>query len=115
MRIWGILIVVICMTLLFCGCSENQQISEEKVIEISKTVVDKDNEKILNYENPEVEVIDFPMRKPYVVISKNSEKNLRGLSVYRVTYETELDALLGPIRIYIDKYSGEIYGIDGRQ
>lgn len=104
-----------CILALFCGCAVKQPISKEKAVVISKTyIINDDKSKIINYNNPIVEIVNFSDGKSYNVYFESSKKDLKGLSVYKITYTTELDALLGPINIYIDSYSGKIYGFDLR-
>ena len=38
-----------------------------------------------------------------------------GKSLYKITYNTELDGLLGPITFYVDKMSGIVIGADYRE
>jgi len=40
--------------------------------------------------------------------------NLKGKKVWIITYTSDMDPILGPLTIYIDRFSGKIYGSDLR-
>jgi len=99
------------------SCQESE-ITEEKAVKIAKSFVEKNlmgqKEEIIYFDSPIVEELEF--EDSYIVYyadRKNQELqeiDLKGKTVWRVIYTTNLDARLGPNTIFIDKYSGKIYG-----
>ena len=43
------------------------------------------------------------------------EENLTGKTVYKITFNTTQDGLLGPIVLYVDKYNAKVIGTDFRE
>ena len=87
-----------------------------KAVDVSKKYVkDDDENKITNYLRPMVENIS--VKKDYKVYNTetNTMSEIGGKDVYRVTYNTELDSILGPIRVYIDAKTMEYLGLDARK
>lgn len=95
------------------GCTK-PEITADKAVEIAKTVIiDSENSKITNYAAPETERLEIKENRK--VFSENQKYvNLKGKKIWKVTFTTELDPLLGSINLYIDAVSGKVYGTDPR-
>ena len=73
---------------------------------------DKARETIINLDNPKVE--EYTFNKQPAVCFLDKEVNLTGKTVYKVTFNTTQDGLLGPIVLYVDKSSGKVIATDFR-
>jgi len=99
-----------------------EEITETKAVELAKLYIESTEHNdyiklITNFDAPTVEKLDFD--KNYVVYYFNEEKemfsnDLKGKQVWKIIYNTTLDPLLGSHTIYLDRYSGQIYGTDLR-
>ena len=114
-------ILLICIFMLV-SCQKTE-ITETEAIELAKSHIEsietEDYIKLItNFDAPTVEKLDFD--KSYVVYyfeARNSspqENDLKGKQVWKIIYTTALDPIWGSHTIYIDRYSGQIYGTDLR-
>jgi len=74
---------------------------------------DKEIESIINLENPKIEEVVFKGDTSIYLFDESIDAT--GKSLYKITYNTELDGLLGPITFYVDKMSGIVIGADYRE
>ena len=103
MKKWCILIVILVVCL--SGCAKTE-ISSDKARRIARAELTAAEEAtITNFSDPVVERVEDV---------KHPVDFLAGKTVWKVTYSTALDGLLGPITFYIDVYSGEILWRDLR-
>ena len=122
---WGNKKALVMMNEIYSVLEQAEQAIEmsfEKVAEISKAYIESTESEdyiklITDFDAPTVEKLDFD--KSYVVYCFNEknisqENDLKGKQVWKITYNTTLDPLWGPHTIYIDRYSGQIYGTDLR-
>ena len=84
---------------------EISQIAVEKAIE---KLDDKIKKTIINIDNPKVEEYVFN-KQPFIYFF-GDEVNLVGKSVYKITFNTIHDGLLGPIVIYVDMMNFDVIG-----
>ena len=93
-------------------------ISAQEAIEIAQSDLDETSKKtITNFDNPKIVGIvgdenlfmHDPRGPKYV-----SQNKFIGKELYRVTFKTEQDGLLGPFVLYVDKYKGVLLGSGGR-
>ena len=93
-------------------------ISAKEAIEIAQSDLDETSKKtITNFDNPKIVGIvgdenlfmHAPSSPKYV-----SQNKIIGKELYRVTFNTEQDGLLGPFVLYVDKYKGVLLGSGGR-
>ena len=74
-----------------------------------KTITNFDNPKIVGIVGDENLFMHAPSSPKYV-----SQNKIIGKELYRVTFNTEQDGLLGPFVLYVDKYKGVLLGSGGR-
>ncbi len=87
-------------------------ITKEEAIKIVREKLDeKTIATITNIENPKVEEVIFN-ELPSIYLQKN---NILNEKIYKITFNTTQDGLLGPITFYVVKSSGEIAGMDYRE
>ncbi len=89
------------------------EITPEEAIDTAKQRLDPNLLMITNFDNPKIEEVVFRTR-PSIYLY-NEHINIIGRELYKITFNTEQDGLLGPIVEYIDKYSGELIGGDYRE
>lgn len=70
-------------------------------------------ETITNLDNPKIEEIVFEGNLPIYLFDENTD--IAGKDLYKITYNTEQDGLLGPIIFYADRISGNVVGCDFRE
>ena len=70
-------------------------------------------ETIINLENPKIEEVVLNGDASIYLFDESFD--VSGKSLYKITYNTELDGLLGPITFYVDKMSGIVIGADYRE
>ena len=75
-----------------------------------KTITNFDNPKIVGIVGDENLFMHDPRGPKYV-----SQNKIIGKELYRVTFNTEQDGLLGPFVLYVDKYKGVLLGSGGRE
>ena len=88
------------------------EITREEAINTVKKGLDPNRLMITNFDNPKVEEVVFKERPSIYLV--NEKINVVGRDLYKITFHTEQDGLLGPITEYVDKLSGEIIGGDYR-
>ena len=96
-----------------------QPIPSQEAIEIAQNWFDeKSKKRITNFENPQIVgiVCDENLLRHVIPGSQNNDKKKKivGRELYRITFRTRDDALLGPIVIYVDKYNGDLVGFAPR-
>lgn len=81
----------------------------------------KHDKTIINWNNGSVEKIELPSDRYLINPHKQSGNinrvllNLNGNQAVKVTFNTELDALLGPSIIYINPFTKQVIGLDDRE
>ena len=85
---------------------EAVKIAQNDINEIEKTT-------IINFENPTVEELVLDEKVSFYLF--NANEDVEGKKVYRITFNTEQDGLLGPIVYYVDKDNGQLLGLDYRE
>lgn len=85
---------------------EAVKIAQNDINEIEKTT-------IINFENPTVEELALDEKVSFYLF--NANEDVEGKKVYRITFNTEQDGLLGPIVYYVDKDNGQLLGLDYRE
>ena len=68
---------------------------------------------ITNLDNPKIEEIVFESEPSIYRFDK--KKPLVGKPLYKITFNTTQDGLLGPMVYFVDKISGEILGAEFRE
>ncbi len=86
---------------------------EEAVENIKKILDDKSKATITNYDNPKTEEIVFDTEMSIYCFEEKS--NFDGKNIYKITFNTTQDGLLGPIVCYVDKLTGVLIGADFRE
>lgn len=93
------------------SAQEAIEIAQSDLDEISKkTITNFDNPKIVGIVGDESLFLHAPGSPKYV-----SQNKIIGKELYRVTFNTEQDGLLGPFVLYVDKYKGVLLGSGGRE
>ena len=87
--------------------------TEQAVKNARKMLSDKEIETIINLENPKIEEVVLNGDTSIYLFDESFD--VTGKSLYKITYNTELDGLLGPITFYVDKMSGIVIGADYRE
>ena len=87
--------------------------TEQAVKKAREKLSDKEIETIINLENPKIEEVVLNGDTSIYLFDESFD--VTGKSLYKITYNTELDGLLGPITFYVDKKSGIVIGADYRE
>lgn len=87
--------------------------TEQAVMNAREKLTDKEIETIINLENPKIEEVILEGDTSIYLFDESFDT--REKSLYKITYNTELDGLLGPITFYVDKVSGIVIGADYRE
>lgn len=87
--------------------------SQEAVGIVKKNMSGRAVKTITNYDNPKIEEIVFS-KEPIICVFEKKGK-VFGRDVYKITFNTFEDGLLGPIVCYVDKLNGKILGADYRE
>ena len=87
--------------------------TEQAVKNAREKLSDKEMETIINLENPKIEEVVLKSDTSIYLFDESTD--FKGKSFYKITYNTELDGLLGPITFYVDKMSGIVIGADYRE
>lgn len=87
--------------------------SQEAVEIVKKNMSGRAVKTITNYDNPKIEEIVFS-KEPIICVFEKKGK-VFGRGVYKITFNTFEDGLLGPIVCYVDKLNGKILGADYRE
>ena len=112
-----IIITFVLLLAIFGVCyavkKSDSAISPQQAIRLATEKLDnKSKETITNLDNPKVEEYTFN-KQPFMGFFVK-EENLTGKTVYKITFNTTQDGLLGPIVLYVDKYNGKVIGTDFR-
>lgn len=112
-RIAALLTILVILSMLATGCaiasvktdSEIREIAYQYLSQRSKdTVIDKEDAIVEEYHPISV----------HKVFSPDGSVDITGKDLYKVTFQTTDEALLGPLIVYIDKKTYIAYGVDGR-
>jgi hypothetical protein len=111
---------IICFTSISIGCiKENQTVgttegrSENEIREIAyKSLSDFDKNTVINWKNAMVE--GYNATTNHSIGSVNGLINIKDKAVYKVTFRTNNEGLLGPITLYLDKNTYVMVGEDLR-
>ena len=87
--------------------------TEQAVKNAREKLSDKEIETIINLENPKIEEVVLKGDTSIYLFDESFDTTEK--SLYKITYNTELDGLLGPITFYVDKMSGIVIGADYRE
>ena len=110
----AISIALVSVMLLFSSCAgDKKNVTSDKAVEIVlKKLDDKSKETIINPDNPKVEE---------VILTKDSSRGyfegkdgFKEKRVYKITFNTIHDGLLGPMVFYVDIENGDLIGTDFR-
>lgn len=125
-RIPEILTIVLCLALFAvltaCGPKGAPLTAEEAVTKVQALIAKPEALGVLNYDAPEVEQItENESHKVSSVAEDGRDRNgepkqvdIKGKTVYKITFRTDRDEKQGPIVLYVDCGTGEIYGMDAR-
>lgn len=90
------------------------EITPQTAIEKVKEKLDeKSIETITNFDNPKIEEVLFDT--PPSIGYFGEKKDAVGKVLYKITFNTTQDGLLGPMVFYVDKSGGELIGIEYRE
>lgn len=101
--------------IVFSGCSygASSDKSPEEIRSLAYEHVREDgNQRILNEDT--AEVVRILIEEEHQIMCKEGAIEIKGREVYKVTFRTTSDDLLGPIRVYLDVDSFDILGVDYR-
>ena len=85
----------------------SEEITSQEAIELVKKALDeKSRITITNFDNPKIEEVVFDSKPSIAYFEK--KVNIVGKSLYKITFRTTNDGLLGPIVIYVDKVKGKL-------
>jgi len=116
-------ILILCI-FIHAGCRKTEttaEITETEAIELSKTYLELINSQefidlITNYDSPIVEKMDYDYSYTvYYFEEREGEpqaNELKGKKIWKISYSHTLEGYWGSYTIYLDVYSGEIYGVD---
>lgn len=94
--------------------AESHGITAQDAIDIAQKQLDGNGvETITNYKHPDIEKVVFQTPPPIYLLDETVD--VVGKNLYKITFTTELDGLLGPIVFYIDEQSGTVIGTDFRE
>lgn len=92
----------------------NEFVTQKTAVENVKKKLDtKSIETITNFNTPKIEETVFDKQCNIYLFDKETEIN--GKKLYKITFNTTMDELLGPIVFYVDKISGEVVGTGFRE
>ena len=121
-----ILTIVLCLALFAiltaCGPKGAPLTAEEAVTKVQALIANPENLGVLNYDAPEVEQITESASHTVSSVAENGrdrngdpkQVDIKGKTVYKITFRTDRDEKQGPIVLYVDCGTGEIYGMDAR-
>ncbi len=120
------LLFVILLMLWLVGCKNDENanktpIPTEEIVEMLQADIrqndldaeQKNERTITNFDDPDIQIMTLQDETSYFYKIDDGIR-LDGKEVYKVTFHTESDGLLGPIVYYVDCYTGQIYGMDFR-
>ena len=113
-------LVLLLLTVLFFlihstySFNPKDDINAETAVKIAqKALDDKTIKTITNIDNPKIEEVIFN-EKPSIYLF-NVKTDATGIPLYKITFNTTQDGLLGPVVFYINKSGGEIIGMGYRE
>ena len=121
-----ILTIVLCLALFViltaCGPKGAPLTAEEAVTKVQALIAKPENLGVLNYDAPEVEQITEAESHTVSSVAENGrdrngdpkQVDIKGKTVYKITFRTDRDEKQGPIVLYVDCGTGEVYGMDAR-
>ncbi len=90
------------------------EITPQTAIENLKEQLDKKSiETITNFDNPKMEEVVFDTQPSIYLF--DDKLDIVGKGLYKITFHTTMDGLLGPMVFYVDKLSGNVIGADYRE
>ncbi len=85
------------------------EITEQTAIEnVTKMLDEKSIETIINLDSPKIEEIVFDTQ-PFLHYFEE-KTDITGKDLYKITFNTTQDGLLGPFVFYVDKSNGKVLG-----
>ena len=112
----GIILILLAIVFLIWGTksSPSREITPQEAVSLVKSNFnDKTLKTITNLENPEIEEIVFDSAPS--IFYYNKDFNICNRPIYKITFKTTMDGLLGPIVTYVDKATGVLVGADFRE
>ncbi len=111
----GTLLIILIVSFAFLGSGKhvNNITSDEAVKKVQEMLDDKSKETITNFETPKTEKIVCDMELAIYYLKKGVK--LKGKTLYKITFNTTQDGLLGPMVFYVDASNGIIVGMDHRE
>lgn len=90
------------------------EIPPELAIKKAKDSLSKKSiETITNFDNPKIEEVVFDTQ-PSIYYFED-KINIAGKPLYKITFNTTMDALLGPMIFYVDRSNGNLIGTEYRE
>ncbi len=90
------------------------EITSQTAIEnVKKTLDKKSIETITNFDNPKIEEVVFDEQPSIYLL--DDKVDVVGKNLYKITFNTTQDGLLGPMVFYVDKLNGNLVGADYRE
>ncbi|MBE7010323.1 MAG: hypothetical protein E7418_02395 [Ruminococcaceae bacterium] len=86
--------------------------SETAIENVKKKLEKKSIETITNLDNPKIEEVIFDAQPSIYLF--DDKVNIVGKNLYKITFNTTQDGLLGPMVFYVDKFNGNLIGADYR-
>lgn len=113
-----VLAVVLCYSFVIehnkMNVTNKIEVTPNKAVENAKNMLGEKNiETITNYDNPAVEKMVFDT--PPSMHCFKTKSDVVGKTLYKITFNTTQDGLLGPIVFYVDKSSGDVIGAEYRE
>ncbi|MFH5834630.1 hypothetical protein ACHAL6_00975 [Proteiniclasticum sp. C24MP] len=110
-----VLFSVIIILISFSGCSygESSDKSPEEIRSLAyEHVRGNGDERILNEDT--AQVVRVLIEEEHQIMGREGAMNIQGREVFKVTFTTSNDDLLGPIRVYLDVDTYDVIGVDYR-
>ena len=121
-----ILTIALCLILFAvltaCGPKGGPLTAEEAVTKVQALIAKPEALGVLNYDAPEVETVTENESHMVSSVAENGrdrdgnpkQTDIKGKTVYKITFRTDRDEKQGPIVLYVDCGTGEVYGMDAR-
>lgn len=74
-----------------------------------------DGNKALVIGDKAIEIKEMSFSDEYFIFNGSEATDINGMKVYRVTFKSKKDELLGPIVVYLDRENLKILGMDYRE
>ena len=109
----GVIVLGIMMFLvLYSGWKANYDI---RVISNSAYNWLDDNNKALVIDKKPVEIKEISFSDEYLIFNGSETTDINGMEVYRVTFKSDKEELLGPIVVYLGRENLKVLGMDYRE